>query len=229
MPSLARDGNAEKFPTSTHRLIAETGATIAKSETQNRPDRKRPGGRRTSNRMQKSTTLHPNTRILLDAWRRMAANPDQIAAGPQASAYPELIDCLFVLSKTADGHWVFSNAGDAVNRIVGRSLEGHDFHSLWSGNDRRIMSAVMETTTQEGEPSIVRLAGESLQGFRCDIEVSLAPLASRSGMKMLGLYQSLGGEAMLRGRTVWRHRIISLKMPDRRSSEPRIRLVASND
>jgi len=179
--------------------------------------------------MQKSTTIHPHTRILLDAWRRMAANPDQIATGPQASAYPELLDCLFVLTKTSEGLWVFSNAGDSINRVVGRELEGHDFQSLWSGNDRRIMSALIETTSQEGEPSIVRLAGETLQGYRCDIEVSLAPLKSRSGFKMLGLYQSLGGEAMLRGRSIWRHRILSLRMPDRRTRTPRIRLVASND
>ena len=175
------------------------------------------------------STVHPNTRLLLDAWRRMAANPDQIAHGPQASAHPNLIDHLFVLSRTNDGAWVFSNAGSAIGRLLGRELEDHDFQSLWSGNDRRIMAAVIESTTQESEPSLVRLSGESLRGYRCDIEISLAPLKSRAGPKILGLYQTLGGEAMLRGRTIWRHRILSLRMPDQRDAEPHIRLVASND
>ena len=178
--------------------------------------------------MQQST-LHPNTRLLLDAWRRMAANPEQIAHGPQASAHPNLIDRLFVLNRTDDGTWVFANAGSAMSHLIGRELEHHDFQSLWSGNDRIIMAALMETTSREGEPSLVRLTGESLRGYRCDIEISLAPLQSRAGPKILGLYQTLGGEAMLHGRTIWRHRIQSLKMPDQRNREPRIRLVANND
>ena len=175
------------------------------------------------------STVHPNTRLLLDAWRRMAANPDQIAHGPQASAHPNLIERLFVLNQTLDGAWVFSTAGSAMSRLLGRELEDHDFQSLWSGNDRLIMAALIETTAIEGEPSLVRLSGESLRGHRCDIEISLAPLSGRGGPKMLGLYQTLGGEAMLRERTIWRHRINSLQMPDQRNREPRIRLIASND
>lgn len=182
-----------------------------------------------ANESMQLSTVHPNTRLLLDAWRRMAVNPDQIAHGPQASAHPNLIEHLFVLSRTSDGAWVFSNAGSAMSRLLGRELEDHDFQSLWSGIDRLIMAALIETTAREGEPSLVRLSGESLRGYRCDIEISLAPLKSRAGPKILGLYQTLGGEAMLRGRTIWRHRIRSLKMPDQRESEPRIRLVASND
>ena len=175
------------------------------------------------------STIHPNTRLLLDAWRRMAANPDQIAHGPQVNAHPNLIENLFVLSRTDDGAWVFSNAGSAMSRLLGRELEDHDFQTLWSGNDRWMMAALIDTTAFEGEPSLVRLSGESLRGYRCDIEISLAPLQSRAGPKILGLYQTLGGEPMLRGRTIWRHRIQSLRMPDQRNAEPRIRLVASND
>ena len=173
--------------------------------------------------------MHPNTRILLDAWRRMAANPDQLADGPQASEYTGLIDRLFVLRQTPEGAWVFSNSGGALNRLLGRELEDHDFLSLWSGHDRLIMSALIQSTAAEREPSIVRLAGETLRNYRCDIELPLAPLQGPTGLRMLGLYQSLGGEAMLRGRTIWKHRIISLQMPEKRIEEPHIKLVASND
>ncbi len=173
--------------------------------------------------------MHPNTRLLVDAWRRMAANPDNLAHGPQANEHTSLIDRLFVLSKTTDNAWVFSTAGCAMSRLLGRELEDHDFHSLWSGNDRIMMAALIEATSREGAPSLIRLQGESLRGFRCDIEVTLAPLDSRNGQKILGLYQTLGGEPMLRGHTIWRHRIQSLTMPAQRNREPRIRLVASND
>ena len=173
--------------------------------------------------------IHPNTRTLLDAWRRMAANPAELVHGPKASEYPSLIDRLFVLRRTPEGAWVFSNAGSALSRLLGRELEDHDFLSLWSGNDRLISAAIIEATAKESEPSVIRSAGESLRGYRCDIEIPLAPLSGPSGLRMLGLYQSLSGEAMLRDRTIWKHRITSVQMPDKRSVEPRIKLVASND
>ena len=173
--------------------------------------------------------MHPNSRILLDAWRRMAAHPDQLADGPQARDYPGLIDRLFVLRRTEDGTWVFSVAGDALSRLMGRALEEHDFLALWTGHDRLIAAATLESAFQLGEPGLIRLRGETLRGRRCDIEMPLAPLAAPSRPRMLGLYQSLGGEAMLKGRTIWRHRITSLVMPDQRLEEPRIKLVASND
>ena len=173
--------------------------------------------------------MHPNTRILLDAWRRMAAEPDQLDQGPQASEYPSLLDRLFVLRQASDGTWVFSNNGSALERLIGRELGDQDFLGLWSGNDRMIVSALLESTSAIGEPAIIRMAGETLRGNRCDMEMPLTPLNGRSGMRILGLYQSLGGEAMLQGRTIWRHRITSLRMPERREPEPRIRLVARND
>lgn len=173
--------------------------------------------------------IHPNTRVLLDAWRRMAANPNEVAQGPRANEYPNLIDRLFVLHRTEEGAWIFSNSGGAVNRLIGREMDDHDFLSLWTGNDRVIVSALIESTAATGEPSIVRMTGESLRGHRCDLEMALAPLNGRSGVRILGLYQSLGGEAMLRGRTIWKHVVNSVQMPVKRNAEPRIKLVANND
>lgn len=173
--------------------------------------------------------IHPNTRVLLAAWRRMAVNPGDMAQGPQASDYPNLLDRLFVLRRAPEGTWVFTNSGGSINRLLGREVEDHDFVSLWSGNDRLIISALLDSTASTNAPSIVRTSGESLHGYRCDIEIPLAPLDGPSGQRMLGLYQSLGGEGMLRGRTVWRHAIKSVQMPVNRVDEPRIKLVASND
>ena len=49
------------------------------------------------------------------------------------------------------------------------------------------------------------------------------------GPRVLGLYQTLGGDHRLKGRPVWRHRVTAIFPPDVRESEPRVKLVASND
>ena len=46
--------------------------------------------------------------------------------------------------------------------------------------------------------------------------------------RLLGLYQTLGGEPMLKGRPIWRHRISMLVPPDTRTEGPQLRLVATN-
>ena len=229
MPKFAQQANMAQTTPNNYEKHAETGATIAMWAT------RVPAHKRVKNKKQEvrhdmqQRMMHPNTRTLLDAWRRMATAPDEIGQGPQASEYPSLIDRLFVLRCTHDGAWVFANAGSAMNDLVGRELNDHDFLGLWSGNDRLITSAALDTIAQEGEPCIIRLLGETLRGHRCEIEMPLTPLQGQSGLRILGLYQALGGEAMLSGRTIWRHRITSLQMPNKRSEEPRIRLVASND
>ena len=43
-------------------------------------------------------SIHPNTRTLLDAWRRMQADPKSHAlSGPDASDHASLIDRIFVI------------------------------------------------------------------------------------------------------------------------------------
>jgi len=175
--------------------------------------------------------LHPNTRILMDAWRRMTASPDQLSIGPQASDYPGLVSRLFVIHRTGDGAWIFSVAGEAVSSLLGRELSDHDFLSLWSGHDRLIVSSMLEAIATESEPAVVRARGETLHGKRCNVEIPLAPLAGSAvrRSRILGLYQTLGGEPMLEGRHVWRHRLTDISMPDAKMSDAGLRLVASND
>lgn len=173
--------------------------------------------------------IHPNSRILLNAWRKMVINPKSIITEDGKPEYSDLLSQLFILTRTSEDIWIFSKAGDTIKYLCNRELEEQDFLSLWSGHDRVIATALIESALSESEAGIIRAAGKSLRGLRCDVEILLAPFESRNGLKILGLYQPLGGEAMLRGQHIWKHSITSLQMPHSQVQRPHIRLVASND
>ena len=110
----------------------------------------------------------------------------------------------------------------------------HDFLQLWSGPDREMMAHFMEAVRFDGAPGIIRGRGETLTGQRVEVEITLMPLvrpgtgAHGDTPRLLGLYQTLGGEPMLKGRPIWRHRISMLVPPDTHSAGPQLRLVTSN-
>jgi hypothetical protein len=178
-------------------------------------------------------TLHPNSQTLLSAWQRMSVAASDIPAGPSTRDHPDLIDRLFVIQQDTAGEWIFRTAGSQLQSSLGRELADHDFLNMWTGYDRPMIDAVLRSISQEGLPGVVRARGESLTGERVDVEMTLAPLAPSPHLdgtaRMLGLYQSLGGETFLRGRPVWRHRVTAIFPPDSGEKEPRLKLVASND
>ncbi|MCA8901759.1 MAG: PAS domain-containing protein [Hyphomonas sp.] len=178
-------------------------------------------------------TIHPNTRVLLDAWRRMNAHPDAADGdAPRVHDHPELVERLFVIQHMKDGAWMFRNAGETLTGLLGRQLTNHNFLHLWTGPDRHMMNAFLEAIRLDSAPGVVRGRGETLTGQRVELEVTLMPLArhmdAQDPYRLLGLYQTLGGEPMLKGRPVWRHRVSMLVPPDTRKPEPRLKLVASN-
>ena len=95
-----------------------------------------------------------------------------------------------------------------------------------------MMSAFLDAVQLDSAPGVIRGRGETMTGQRVELELTLMPLAKQSeqtdNQRLLGLYQTLGGEAFLKGRPVWRHRISMLVPPDTRLAEPRLKLVASN-
>ena len=53
-------------------------------------------------------SIHPNTKILLDAWRRLNAKAAEAATEtPRVNDHPGLVERLFVLEKKRDGAWLF--------------------------------------------------------------------------------------------------------------------------
>lgn len=178
-------------------------------------------------------SIHPNTRVLLDAWRRMQANPNtHMLEGPDVRDHAALVDRIFVVEQREDRSWLVRTSGPALNALVGRNLVNRNWLDLWTGPDRTMMSAFLDAIRFDGAPGVVRGRGETLNGERVELEISLMPLSSDAGrsprLRMLGLYQTLGDEAALAGRPVFRHRISMLVPPDTRRARPQLRLVANN-
>ena len=110
-------------------------------------------------------SIHPNTRILIDAWRRMSASPVANAVDdPRVAEHPDLITQLFVVQHSPDTGWMFRTAGQGLCDLLGRDLTNHDFLELWTGPDRFMMSHFMEAIRYDGAPGVIRGRGETLSG-----------------------------------------------------------------
>lgn len=177
-------------------------------------------------------TLHPNSRAMLTAWRSLSAHRGAAAVhDPMVEDCRGLLGRLFVLNRVEPGVWIFRNAGERLSALLGRELLDQDFLSLWQGPDRIIATGIMAAIETALNPAILRARGETLTGRRVEVEIPLAPLEGQGGriQRVLGLYQALGGEAMLEGRPIVRHHLCALSTPDVPVTMPKLRLVASND
>lgn len=146
--------------------------------------------------------------------------------------HADLLDRIFVLEGLPDSNWRVRSAGESLPDLLGRELANHAFLDLWTGPDRTMMASFLDAIRLEGAPGVVRGRGETINGQRVELEITLMPLQNTSPgpaySRMLGLYQTLGGEGMLGGRPIWRHRIAMLVPPLRRNPGPALQLVASN-
>jgi hypothetical protein len=170
---------------------------------------------------------HPNTQAVLDAWRRLS---DGVAAndGPTTDDYPGLVGRLFVLNHVADRDFSFSRVGHTLERLFGRQLTEHNFLSIWSEPDRRLVNAALASAIMDRGPTLVRARGETLTGKRVDLEFALAPLFGRPGAqhRFLGLCQSMTPEETLGGRPLRRLQAVAV-YPPAPNLQPSIRLVRS--
>lgn len=178
-------------------------------------------------------SLHPNTMTLLSAWERISTSPRPLDQREKSTQHADIIQSLFVIERKEDGIWTFRSAGDQMSSLLGRELEEHNYLNLWTGHDRQMLTSFMMAVIESRQPGIVRARGETLTGQRIDIEMTLAPLTSvhryTRRVRLLGLYQPLGGADMLKGRPVWRHRLTALLPPEIQSEGPQLKLVANND
>ncbi|MEL7042624.1 MAG: PAS domain-containing protein [Pseudomonadota bacterium] len=182
-----------------------------------------------------SLTYHPNTITLLTAWERMTQAPD-IAAdlnAAKASDYPDLLDCLFVIQRAAEGRWLFRNAGDQLSQLLGRDLGDHDCMDFWTGHDRAMVRSLIDSVRESRKPGILHASGETLTGKHVGVELTFAPLPITQSQgntpRLLGLYQLLQPRVILNGRPVWRHRVTAIYPPSPDRQATHLRLVASND
>lgn len=171
--------------------------------------------------------IHPNTRVVLDAWKRLADGV-QANEGPATDDDPGLVGSLFVLNHLGARDYAFSRAGGSLERLFGRQLIDHNFLSIWSEGDRQIVEAGLAVALQDCGATVIHARGETLVGKRIDLEFSLAPLVRGSAPtnRFLGLCQAITPEEVLNGRPVCRLQALAVypPAPDR---EAAIRLVAS--
>ncbi len=178
-------------------------------------------------------TYHPNTETLISAWERMTKDPEAGSTPTRASDHPDLLECLFVIERSEEGRWLFRNAGNRLGELLGRELSQHDCLDFWTGHDRTMLGALLESVRESRRPGIMRATGETLTGTNVTLELTWAPLPSprpeKDQMRLLGLYQILDAYPVLKGRPIWRHRITAIYPPKLERQPANIRLVASND
>lgn len=179
----------------------------------------------------RTSPLHPNTEVLLEAWRRMETDQSG-RSGPPAADHPALLENLFVAHRVSETSVPFRITGGAVSKRLGREATGLDFLDIWRPQDRMILSGLIESVIDEGQPGLLQGFGQSMTGREIEVEIALAPLGRTAATRgrLLGLYQPVNGVTALNGQSVWRHQLHRLVMPEpriRRMSH--LRLVASND
>lgn len=175
--------------------------------------------------------VHPNTKSMLLAWRKLAYEPAFTVSARTAPDFPQILGRFFVLQKAEEGVWPFRIAGEGLSHLFARDLREQNILGLFRRDDHDLLKAMLSTVSASDEPALIMAQGETLHRRRVDVEIALAPLdPPGSGThRVLGLYQTLGGEPMLEGRPIHRHILTTVHLPRSRKSEPRLKLVASND
>jgi len=170
---------------------------------------------------------HPNTQVMLDAWRRLA-DGGEIADGPGVDDHPGLVASLFVLNQCGKRDFAFRRAGATLDRLFGRQLIDHNFLSVWHDTDRQLVDAGLAMALKDRGPLLIHARGETLAARRIDLEFALAPLEIPEGAmpRFLGLCQTITPEETLGGRPLRALQALAI-FPPAPPPSPAIRIVSS--
>ncbi|PWE17471.1 PAS domain-containing protein [Marinicauda salina] len=167
---------------------------------------------------------HAHTKTLhayWDARRSGRSAPARADIAPNDVA--GLLAHIFMLRRMDRDHHVFRIAGTGVCRLHNREFKDQNFLSLWSGQDRAHMTALLEGALAAPAPAFAVADALAIDGRSVEVEVSLFPLRGPEGVvdRCLGLYQPIGPDS-LGGRPVIRHVVKELHPAN--LPEPTIRL-----
>jgi len=176
--------------------------------------------------------LHPNTQTLIASWSRIVRSKAGTRNLPDSHRHPQIIPSLFVIENDDGAGWVFRSVGSAIETLLGRELQGHNYLSLWADADRLMVGTFLSSVLDQGEPGVLTAKANVLNGTCVSTEICHIPLRrgandSDSETRLLCLYQTIGSAAALNHRPVWRHELISAEPPKPQAMH--IRLVVSND
>ncbi len=170
---------------------------------------------------------HPNTKAVIEAWKRLSWGDNQIVDGPMAQDYPDVVGRLFIVQRTDVEDYSLRMVGAGIQELFGRELVEHNFLSLWNASDKLVVKTAIETALECKSPSLVQAMAQSLDGKKIDVEVSFSPLddGNTERPRLLCLYQTLSNEAALKGRPIHRHFISGMYPPMPTDTGPSLRVV----
>jgi len=121
-------------------------------------------------------------RDLLAYWYRLSAGRqaprrDEIEPKDIKRHLPEM----FILELEKPGTFTFRLAGTAICANYGFELRNEDFASLWHGESRATVTALLERVVGNAEPVLLEFAAESLRERTVRFEMLLLPLAAANG------------------------------------------------
>ncbi|MBI3437392.1 MAG: PAS domain-containing protein [Proteobacteria bacterium] len=172
-------------------------------------------------------TFHPDTRALLAYGRALGG---AAGATPKKGGADQVLERLFVVERTRDGRLPIRTFGADLVKLFGRDLRDHDLSTLFLDQDLKLLNALIDASLNAGEPAIARVSAQTAEHGQLGAEILLTPLKvdQALGTRLLGLFQSLGGESFTLGQSIRRLRLGSLHPPQ--AKEPRgMRLVVVND
>lgn len=139
--------------------------------------------------------FHPDTRALLAFGRALAG----AGAPPTKGGADHVLERLFVIERMKDGRLPIRTFGSELTKVFGRDLREHDFARLFLAPDLALVRAMIEAAQAAAAPAIARVTAETMDGAGIDAEILLTPLKfdANLGDKFLGMFQVLGGQALL--------------------------------
>lgn len=171
-------------------------------------------------------TFHPDTRALLAYGRALAG----ASAPPKKGGADQVLERIFVIERMKDGRLPVRTFGQELIHLFGRDLRDHDLTRFFLAPDLGLVNALIDACAAAGEPGIMRAKAETGDGRVLGAEILLTPLKVEPslGNRFLGLFQSLGGEAFTRSRSIQRLTIGSLHPPAAKAPKG-LRLAVVND
>ncbi len=167
---------------------------------------------------------HAHTQTLIEYWEaRRFGRPAPGGAEVAPRDLAGILANLFILKRLDENHFVFRLAGSAMCQLHRREFADQNFLSLWTGADRRLVSALADGALSSPGPATAVSEASTLDGRRIEVEFALVPLMGPEGMldRVLGLHQPLSDPGMLSGRPLVRHALLEIRpaRPPETSSE----------
>jgi hypothetical protein len=170
-------------------------------------------------------TFHPDTRALLTYGRALAGD----GVPPKKGRADQVLERLFVIERMPDGRLPIRTFGRELVQLFGADMREHDFARYFLSPDLGMLRSLINACEAAGEPGIVRVTGETSDRRTLGAEILFTPLKvdHHLGHRFLGLFQSLGGDAFVAARPIFRLKIGSLHPPTAKSPKG-LRLAVVN-